>query len=941
MSGSEDNAPPASSERKKQKKISGVGIVKAVTSGDSLILMGGIVNDGVPSEKHITLTGVVAPLFARSRSAKDNDFAWKSREHLRRKCIGKRVRFVIYHTANNGGRERNYADVTLDGVDLAHYMLRAGLVSVKMPNSPDAKIHPEKQALIDIMNETKEVGVGMWNTDLKNQVRDVNWTPDPRALFEENRGRKVHAVVDHVREGHVFRLELLGPNLAHTMITFTLAGVKCPKVPKPHYILLQEWERDGKKGQRPKPEHAEDCAHLARFYSEARLLHRDVELEILGIDKRDNFFGTIHFPLGNISIKLLQNGLGKLVKWSARLNDEDTYVSMVNAEDLAKSNNSNIWATAEESKEDDVEVHYSAHVELINSGDNITVQNLTTHEKVRVNLASIRCPRLGYRDVPDEPLAMAAREWLRKKIIGKRVQVQVQYVHSRSGRRSGGPQVFANVLLNNENLAEGLVHAGLATVQRHWYDEERSSRYERLMVAEESAVRGHRGMYATHLPETNIIEDLTRRPRNRGDGDAQKEGKGKQRENESQDSRVRVLLPFLKRKNRINSVCEHVFSGSRFKLFLPSNNCRISFALAGVRSPDKKSELYPVVLKYVQSKITQRDITVNVKAVDRGDNFIGGLWINRLNLGVHLVQKGYASVFTASARETSYSEDLFKYQREAKERKLGIWKNWVRPEPRTRATEESDSDDNNNAPLVKKGQEFINVRITEINDPNNFYVQIVGDSNIETVSSGMLAFSDEVVDDEPEDFTLEKNKLYAGQFDSAWYRVRNEGKVTGGKFRVFYVDYGNRAELDANELRTLPEDLAAIPALARQAELAGIKTPDNPDYKEYAESEFGDLCYERQLLAKVEMVEGKGGKLHLSLLEPENPVSINNQLVQNGSVRVEARPNPRISQQLIKDLKASEQMAKNLHYGVWEFGDVSDSDGENESRRYDGRPPRM
>jgi len=814
-------------------------------------------------------------------------------------------------------------------------MLRAGLVSVKLPNNPEAKIHPEKQALIDIMNETKEAGIGMWNTNLPNQIRDVNWNTDARTLFEESKGRRIRAVVDHVREGHMFRLELPGPNLCHQMITLHLAGVRCPNVPKPHYILVQEWERDGKRGKKPNPQASEPHAELARFYSEARLLHRDVEVEILGIDKLGAFFGTIHFPLGNISIKLLQNGLGRLIKWSARLNDEETYNTMVQAQAMARNNRVKVWEDWDEKQQEDVEeVSFAATVQQVNSGDSITVQNLSTHENVRINLASVRCPRLGFRGVPDEPLAMKAREWLRSKLIGKRVHVYVQY--KRGGRRNAPPMQYANVMLDRQNVAEGLVQLGLATVQRHSADEPRSSFYERLMVAEEAAVRGHRGVYSQRLPESPVIEDLTRRngPRETDDETDQK------KTNTGSDSRVRSLLPFLKRKNKINAVCEHVFTGSRYKLYIPTSSCLVSFALAGVRTPDKKHEIYPVVQKFITGKLTQRDVVINVGACDKGDNFIGGLWINKLNFAVHLVQKGYASVFTASAREIEYGEDLFRYQREAKERKIGMWKNWVPPEPRTRV-KDSDSSDEDEAPAVKKGQEFINVRITEINDPNNFYIQIVGDQTVERVMSGMQAFSDDVDEADGEEYEPEKNKVCAGKFDGSWHRVKNEGKVAGGKCRVFYLDYGNRAELDLSELRELPSDLADLPPLARQASLAGVKTPDNPDYKEDAEGEFGELCYERELLAKIEMIESKGGKMHLSLLEPDNPVSINNQLVQNGRCRVDPRPHARLSTQLVQDLKASQAMAQNLHYGVWEWGDVSDSDGEAESRRYDGRPPRM
>lgn len=48
------------------------GFVKAVLSGDSMVLMGGPVSPGgPPAEKVVALTGIEAPRFARSKSDKD------------------------------------------------------------------------------------------------------------------------------------------------------------------------------------------------------------------------------------------------------------------------------------------------------------------------------------------------------------------------------------------------------------------------------------------------------------------------------------------------------------------------------------------------------------------------------------------------------------------------------------------------------------------------------------------------------------------------------------------------------------------------------------------------------------------------------------------------------------------------------------------------------
>jgi hypothetical protein len=71
----------------------GFAMVKAVLSGDSLLLAGSAADPS--AEKLISLTGVLAPKFGRGKKAEDEPFAWESREYLRKHVIGQQVYFVV------------------------------------------------------------------------------------------------------------------------------------------------------------------------------------------------------------------------------------------------------------------------------------------------------------------------------------------------------------------------------------------------------------------------------------------------------------------------------------------------------------------------------------------------------------------------------------------------------------------------------------------------------------------------------------------------------------------------------------------------------------------------------------------------------------------------------------------------------------------------------
>ena len=74
---------------------SGRATVKAVNSGDTLVLVGAASPTGPPPELQVTLSSLEAPRLARSAERPDEAFAWDSREFLRTLCIGKAVQFKI------------------------------------------------------------------------------------------------------------------------------------------------------------------------------------------------------------------------------------------------------------------------------------------------------------------------------------------------------------------------------------------------------------------------------------------------------------------------------------------------------------------------------------------------------------------------------------------------------------------------------------------------------------------------------------------------------------------------------------------------------------------------------------------------------------------------------------------------------------------------------
>jgi hypothetical protein len=81
-------------------------------------------------------------------------------------------------------------------------------------------------------------------------------------------------------------------------------------------------------------------------------------------------------------------------------------------------------------------------------------------------------------------------------------------------------------------------------------------------------------------------------------------------------SRASQYLPSWKRAGRHQAVVDFVSAGSRFKLYMPKENTKVTFVLAGVRAPrtarnaQEKAEPYGAEAYKFASKYLQRDVEI-------------------------------------------------------------------------------------------------------------------------------------------------------------------------------------------------------------------------------------------------------------------------------------------------------------------------------------------
>jgi staphylococcal nuclease domain-containing protein 1 len=267
-----------------------------------------------------------------------------------------------------------------------------------------------------------------------------------------------------------------------------------------------------------------------------------------------------------------------------------------------------------------------------------------------------------------------AREFLRKKLIGKKVNVQVDYI--KPAQDSFPEKMCCTVTREDINIAEALISKGLAFCLRHRQDDDqRSSQYDELMAAEARAIKNGKGVHSKKEPLSHRVAELS--------NDATK---------------AKQFLPFLQRAGKTAALVEFIASGSRMRLYLPKDTCIISFILAGISCPRAPrddatpSEAYgQQALLYMKDMIMQREVEIEVDACDKGGNFIGWVYFEGRNLSVALLEEGLSKI-GPQAERSIHVHALTSAEMQAKEANKNLWKDYVESKPSEETEHECQSE---------------------------------------------------------------------------------------------------------------------------------------------------------------------------------------------------------------------------------------------------------
>ncbi|XP_022684225.1 ribonuclease TUDOR 2-like [Setaria italica] len=955
------------------------GKVKAVPSGDTLVIMSIAKADTIPLEKSITLSCIIAPRLAR-RHGTDEPFAWESREFLRKLCIGQEIKFKIDYVLPGSSRE--FGTVYLGGdKNIAGLVVAQGFAKVK-EQGHKGHVSPYVTELLRLEEIAKDQGLGRWSKEHGAAEASVRILPsstmgeagpsDVKGFISEMKGKALEAIVEQVRDGSTIRVCLI-PSFHFFQVY--VAGVQAPSMGRRTSIpsavaqteVTNNVDVNGKASEEAQAPllgtlqkavasavtyseiPPDRFGKEAKHFTETKVLNREVRVILEGTDSFDNMFASVYYSDGNtakdLALELVENGLAKYMEWSANMLGAETKRKLKNAELQAKKEQLRIWTGFQPPVTKTTPIHNQKFtgkvIEVVNGyciviADDMVLVGSPSAER-RVNISSIRPPKLvdsSGESKTIEHFARAAKEFLRTRLIGKQVHVSMEYsrrINISNGHAADKTNIvdtrvldYGSVFLPSQSGSPGnLFGANVAELllSRGFADITRHRDYEE---------RSHH--YDALLAAYSHAEKAKK-------GYHAKKYYPATHMNDLTTvpaKKARDFFHLLQRNKRHSAVVEYIFSGHRFKLTIPNETSTITFSFSCVRCPGKNEPYSDDAIALMRRTILQHDVEIEIEAVDRTGTFLGSLWESKNNMAYVLLEAGLAKLSSFGLDRISDAQTLIRAEKSAQQKKLKVWENY------------------NEAKVIPHGSlmgqngkesfkfcSLFKIVVTEVIGGGKFYAHIVGDRRLDSIQQQLASMK---FNDIPEivPFNPTKGDVVLAQFtlDNSWNRAMIVSEHQGPmerEFLVFYIDYGNQEIVTYSRLRPAHanQSTSLIPPLAKLFRLAFIAVPNLKDnLGEQAArylsmvlldngKEFKATIEERATVESKQEGQGTGEVLVVTLFDEDAESSINAAMLENGLAQIEThRLISREHRAAVKNLEEFQEHAKKEHRGIWRLEGV-------------------
>ena len=372
-------------------------------------------------------------------------------------AIGRVIQFSVLYSIPAPAK-RDYGTFKLQtGESFPEASVSEGWVKVRHDAESKADSQESKDVLLKIQREeekAKSSSRGVWASS-GGRTENSYELSDPKGFSDQWKGKSLEAIVERVLTGDRIIARLLLTAEKHIQTMILVAGIRAPATKRPATAESKE-------------QPAEPFGSEAHQFVETRLLHRKVGIEVLGISPQNQLICTVNHPNGSIAKFVLEAGLARCVDHHSTLL-AGQMATLRAVEEQAKDRQLGIFQGITNAKAGRKET--DAIVSRVQTAEMIYLREGKSGDEKRVSLSSIRQPKPS--DPQQAPFQADAKEFMRKRLIGKHVRV-ISDGHKPANEGYEERDVVT-ILTNKKNVALQLVEAGYASVIRHKRDDGKPS----------------------------------------------------------------------------------------------------------------------------------------------------------------------------------------------------------------------------------------------------------------------------------------------------------------------------------------------------------------------------------------------------------------------------------------------------------------------------------
>ena len=220
-------------------------------------------------------------------------------------------------------------------------------------------------------------------------------------------------------------------------------------------------------------------------------------------------------------------------------------------------------------------------------------------------------------------------------------------------------------------------------------------------------------------------------------------------------------------------------------------------------------------------------------------------------------------------------------------------------------------------------EDVLQGRIIDMQDASTFFVNFTKDQEkLDIIAEKLVQYDDDTY--QPLVHPIKVGTVCAAKFDADgnWYRGRVEKSIhseTEHLYEIYFMDFGNRNDISASNLKKINNDLIQYPPLAHRCTLANINVPKgNMTFGSDAAAIFKEQLWGKECTISiydeddvqyyVVINSGKEAKVN---------ESINAYLLSEGLAKISSQAT--LPEDLL-EWKDFEQDAKDDQLNIWEIG---------------------